>query len=328
MIRIEIPMLEPFKKLLAEWWSVADSRKKEYGSFEEWKQRREQERVGRSQRSTGNRFKVTKPTNIQNVISKLPLPKLNDAQHDNQCQFSWLEKIQSIFSTEQQDLHNMKNTLTNYRLPHTNQYQTKGRRGLNSQRLFRSETFKKRMMEKMYDDRMLEQLRESGCANRRHPSHRISLSNSESDQVVLLQNRLRKLEQRLSETQKELELVTKKLSFSNEKTKLLESLLDEASVDDEYVKSRRRIENLRSTDKNQPHLRSLSPSPQRSRPMNPLYTSSPIRDNNIEGSQKHDKELNEFYLKYPTLPETEQLGQDKESLSPVRINYSKYSSPR
>ncbi|AMD20408.1 HDL336Cp [Eremothecium sinecaudum] len=330
-------MLQSFKDTMSDWLLSVDSRKKDYGSLADWKQQRGNERQGRlRRRATSNRFKVTKPIGSRSSITSNSPEQPKPPTSSNAVVPSLWEKIQSVFSTDQRELRDMKSTFANYRLPYTEENETRRRQGLTSSRLARSETFKKRMMEKMYDDRMLEQLRAS--VDKRKSTHRgdsiAALSNAESDQVVLLQNRLQKLEQQLFNTQKELELTNKKLTFAHEKTRLLESLLDEANVDNEYVKSRRRIANLKATTDNQPQLRSLSPSPKRSHPVNPLFTSSPIRTQNVESPYKHDKELDNFYSKYPSIPKTEFMNQsangtnDNESLSPVRVDYNKYSSPR
>ncbi|AET38502.1 Csa1p Ecym_2805 [Eremothecium cymbalariae DBVPG len=346
-------MFQPLKDMMMDMWS-GDSRKKEYGSLEEWKQIKQNDRIGRPRRATG-RYKVTKHSAVHKSVLPIQQNRRDgvflkqqrqrqeqEEQRDQQQQQNdesptWWERLTSVFSSEQRDLYDMKNAFTNYRLPFTNEHESRRRRATNSQRIARSETLKKRMMEKIYDDKMLQQLRETGNPNKR--AERLlglNLSNSESDQVVLLQNRLRKLEQQLFDTQKELEIANKKLTFAQEKTKLFESLLDEANVDNEYVKSRRRISNLRTTA--EPQLRSLSPSPKRPYPLNPLFTSSPMRAHNADSPGKHPNDIHDFYAKYPSLPKTEvlnnkgsapdQISNSSESLSPVRIDYNKYSSPR
>ncbi|AGO12100.1 AaceriAEL266Wp [[Ashbya] aceris (nom. inval.)] len=326
-------MLEPLKNIVSDLWLKTDTRKREYGSLDEWKQQRGQERIGRPRRRASARYKVTKPSAVHQSALPLPVerPGVGTVRRNER---TWWDRLCGVFSAEQRDLHGMRDAFSNFRLPPTEELEGRRRRGTASQRIARSETFKKRVLEKMYDDRMLEQLRAGSRGSR---PERPALPGSDADQVVLLQNRLHKLERQLFETQKELELAKKKLMFAHEKTKLFESLLDDANVDDDYVKSRRRITNLRATTDNQPALRSLSPSPQRPYPVNPLFTSSPIRQVNDSPRMRADKP-DDYYAKYPTIPKTELLnkqssenapaGRAKESLSPVRIDYSKYSSPR
>ncbi|CCE64822.1 hypothetical protein TPHA_0I03210 [Tetrapisispora phaffii CBS 4417] len=277
-----------------------------------------------------------------------------------------LSAIKTIFSPEAENMGRMKRVSESLDqlLPESNRISDSARcsqmeeRRRMRERIGRSEAFKRKLLEKRNDEALLDQLKRgrpsyrqnddidrenetidaefsSDAKNdisRRDYNRKVKSRNLNivDDQVFLLQKKVDSLESKLNIVEKELYLSKKKLKFAKEKNSLLESLLDDANIDSEYVKSRRDIKNLQK--ENLIPEADLPPSPRRT--VNPLFTSSPMRK--VSGSTKKNEEevgkptTSEFYNKYPKIPETEKLKQDirERSLSPINIDYSKYSSPR
>lgn len=343
-------MLESVRGFIGEilGYEASDPRKKEYGSLDEVRQagnggharsdrnRLRRRRVIASNDDLANNTKYVRPQN-KNRVSK----RRNYSAKNGRSTFGKLmSSIKKVFSTEDQDLNLMQQACgnANAMLPaaarRSSQKGPEGRRKLRD-RIIRSEAFKRKLLEIKYDDRMLEQVRRgrSMSAGRRITNSDDGLQDFQplqEDKVVLLQRKLQELDSKVQDMDKELQITNKKLKFAQEKNTLLESLLDDANVDSEYVKSRRDIKNLQK--ENLKPETELPPSPRRS--INPLFTSSPMRKPASVQNQEHDiqeqpqESTQNFYSKYPKIPETELLvqGRDRASLSPIRIDYSKYSS--
>ncbi|GAV53540.1 hypothetical protein ZYGR_0AK00420 [Zygosaccharomyces rouxii] len=344
-------MLESVRGFFGEilGYQAADPRKKEYGSLDDVRNDNKQGTGGSHARSDRNRLrrrravasngdpadnrKYVRPQN-NNRVSKMRNPPARTGRST----FSKLMKsIKNVFSTEDQDLSLMQQACgnTNAMLPpaaRRGAHQgSEGRKRLRD-RIVRSEAFKRKLLEIEYDDRMLEQVRRgrSVSGGRRRISDGLhDFQPLQDDKVILLQRKLQELDSKVQDMDKELQITQKKLKFAQEKNTLLESLLDDANIDSEYVKSRRDIKNLQK--ENLKPEAELPPSPRRS--VNPLFTSSPMRKPSSAQDQEQEQDPGQdptqnFYSKYPKIPETELLvqGRDRTSLSPIRIDYSKYST--
>lgn len=337
-------MFETIKDLFAGVVTTSDRRKKEHGSLADIKRRsmnkrkralghnksitntdqRNAEYLNKLKMRNSRRGKVGKPPlrgGYMNSVDIKPDTKESRAR-------MVLNAVKSIFSNEDQTLMNMASTDINKLL--RNQGYDKNQENLKDS-ILRSNAFKKKVTELEYNKRMLRDLRRSGVSGNYNI---IRDDDLEEDRYLLLQKKCQKIKKRLHEVEQELKSVQDSLRYSQEMNALLQETLDKANIDDAYLKSRRQIKNLQK--ENVLPERELSPSPRR--PIDPLFTSSPVRksrNGEENGSKpktdyKHSpiKETSNFYDKYPKLPETEQLAQDKgnHSLSPIRIDYSRYSS--
>ncbi|CAI4037026.1 hypothetical protein SMKI_16G3250 [Saccharomyces mikatae IFO 1815] len=127
----------------------------------------------------------------------------------------------------------------------------------------------------------------------------ITLSETSQDCVPLQwQAKFAQLQQQLHTTQKELQ-------FVKEKCHLLQSVLDDANIDQRYLESRRDMKNIER--ENLKPTENLPPSPIRA--VNPLVTSSPIHMSPLQSRQRPFSALQppkgpNFYAKYPKLPQT------------------------
>ncbi len=127
----------------------------------------------------------------------------------------------------------------------------------------------------------------------------VPLSKNSQDCVPLQwQAKFAQLRQQLHSTQKELQ-------FVKEKCHLLQSVLDDANIDQRYLESRRDMKNI-ERDNLKP-TENLPPSPVRA--VNPLVTSSPIHMSPLQSRQRPVSSLQppkgpNFYAKYPKLPQT------------------------
>lgn len=249
------------------------------------------------------------------------------------------EKVKSLFETDKRDLKQMKQAYVDYKLPSTEANATQ--EAINN--VIANERFKKKLLERRYEKHMLDELRRGRRMHKRGRSSGRGVADdvplyertiNHVDEVILLRKKIDELEQRLSDTIEELVITKKKLEFSQEKNALLEELFDDGNMETEYVKSRRHMANLQNSSR-KPELKQLPRSPSPVLHVNPMFTSSPIRATTTtatEGQQDN------FYEKYPRIPETENLanyrsptpanGNDHNdtSLSPVRVDYSKYSN--
>ena len=126
-------------------------------------------------------------------------------------------------------------------------------------RIANSAALKRKLLEKQYEDRLLDELRR-GRKTRVSPAIGASNANINTDQTLILQHKLDSATSRLAETERELYLTQKRLKFTEEKVVLLENLLSDANIDDDYLKSRRRITNLQK-DNLKPEYDALPPSP-------------------------------------------------------------------
>lgn len=325
-------MLESVQQFIANslGYRASDPRKKEYGTLEDVKPKRTGE-SGRADRSRLRRKRAVAGNGGNSRIerrymrSQDRVTKAAPTRRESSKFGQLLRSLKNVFSTEEQDLDLMQRACgnTNAMLP------AAARRGARSgpeerrrlrDRIVRSDAFKRKLLEIKYDDHMLEQLRRGRSRSRGTAAPTEQL---EDDRVVLLQKQLQEMRSRLQGTEKELQITKKKLKFAQEKNTLLESLLDDANIDNEYVKSRRDIKNLQR--ENLKPDSELPPSPRRS--VNPLFTSSPVRKTSSAPNQEQEASQN-FYSKYPKIPETELLvqGRSRSSLSPIRIDYSKYST--
>lgn len=299
---------------IKDWWYPDDGRKREYGSIKSCINERNKIKSTRVKPSQRYNYRVRKPVKerTSNVLNK---------QKNNTDLWN---RIKSIFNQEEQDLQNMKHAYSDFRLVNPT-YKCNSLNNTTSM-VAQSEIFKKKLLEKKYDDRMRDQLRRGRSKKQSKPLS--GLPTSDSDQIILLKRKLDILETDLERTNKELQITKKKLAFAQEKNQLFESLINDTQVDDNYVKSRRRISNLQKDNQNL-ELKSLSPSPIRRSAISPLFTSSPIRFNlKSDSASKYKNEHDDkFYKKYPNIPQTKQLTRHlEESLSPIRVDYSKYSS--
>lgn len=235
------------------------------------------------------------------------------------------KSLKTVFSNEDQDLNLMQRACgnVNVMIPQSKRLSGPDERRRMKERFSRSEAFKRKLLEIKYDDKLLDQLRRGRSHLRKENVAFPVGQNIADDQVVLLQRKIVDLETRLKNTFKDLQITHKKLKFAQEKNTLLESLLDDANIDSEYVKSRRDIKNIQK--ENLKPETELPPSPRRT--VNPLFTSSPMRKPSADHHGEEMGTTDTYYNKYPKIPETEILvkGQRTHSLSPIRIDYSKYS---
>lgn len=308
------------KDYFSGWLDNNDGRKREYGSLQDWKRKQKQKhqqsqhRQRQPQQRNARNYKVGKTSR---PIRTLP----------NTKQKSMWDKVKSIFSTEDQDLRAMKQVYSDFKLGP--QYDRDLHTRSQVERIAKSEAFRRKLLEKKYDDKRLRELRR-GRSPTRTNSRIHTLSSDQSDLVILLQHRIHEMEHNLHNLEKELKITKKKLRFSQEKTSLLEGLLDDANVDDDYVKFKRKITNLQR--ENVKPASALPPSPEHAntKPLDPLFTSSPIRFNlPSDHEDQEDPNKHKYYSRYPRIPETEDLNKDNEpSLSPIRVDYSKYSSSK
>lgn len=312
----------------------SDPRKRDFGDLDEVKRRRRQGQSPMRQRSRvklGGRGKIQTNANFagngsrrmprkERMIRSSDRTRRSVPRRDSAGSLKTLWKsLKTFFSKEDQDLNLMQRACTNLDAVVTPSKSVSGseeRRQLR-ERIARSEAFKRKVLQVKYDSEMLKELRVGRARSRGDES--ASAHNLTDDQVTLLQKKISSLENRLKNSQEDLRITQKRLKFANEKNALLESLLDDANIDREYVKSRRDIKNIQR-DNLIPET-DLPPSPRRT--VNPLYTSSPMRT----GSKDEPAASTEFYNKYPKIPETEVLAKNhrSDSLSPIRIDYSKYS---
>lgn len=342
-----------------------DMRKRDYGDLRDIKRRRQRRRDvdmrerNRMMRNRHNRGeKEVDDFNIRDKnmagIRKPMVSKRSNYQSLQRPQntefyttangiFSRIMKsVKSVFSNDDQNLDLMQRASENLEFVTSlnDRISAQEERKLIKERIIKSEIFKKKLLEKRHDDVLLDQMKRGRSSKSKPRSvddnmNKIGNANIVTDQVLLLQRKINDIETKHRDVIKELQITKKKLKFAKEKNTLLESLLDDANIDSEYVKSRRDIRNLQK--ENLIPESELPPSPRRT--VNPLFTSSPIRRVNI-GEKNPDIRYQpdnapgtitaEYYNKYPRIPETELLVQESKdkSLSPIRIDYSKYSSPQ
>ncbi|CAI4054179.1 Csa1p SKDI_16G4300 [Saccharomyces kudriavzevii IFO 1802] len=110
---------------------------------------------------------------------------------------------------------------------------------------------------------------------------------------------------KFAQLQQQLQSAQKELQFVKEKCHLLQSVLDDANIDQKYLESRRDMKNI-ERDNLKP-TENLPPSPVRA--VNPLVTSSPIHMSPLQSRQRPLSALQppkgpNFYAKYPKLPHT------------------------
>ncbi|QLG72255.1 hypothetical protein HG535_0C06100 [Zygotorulaspora mrakii] len=358
-------MLESIQRILVDFWGSKDhngggnvrslqrdGRKREYGNLDDirsntvnysgdtrnrdirtrYKQRldkrnraRMQEEEKNNNRGIGTRY------GEQQRYDKNRIRK-QTTDRPGRLSLMW-RSLKTVFSNEEQDLTQFQEACgnVNVMIPQNKKPNgTEERRRLR-ERIARSEAFKRKLLEIKYDENMLEQMRRGRSrfprlGNRNSEVYRQSQNISE-DRITLLQRRVTELEENLLHVTRDLQITQKKLKFAQEKNTLLESLLDDANIDSEYVKSKRDMKNIQR--ENLKPDSELPPSPRRT--VNPLFTSSPMRNPSANtNTQPEDPSLalrDDFYNRYPKIPETESLtqAQKSHSLSPIRIDYSKYS---
>lgn len=314
--------MESLKQYWNSWWVENDGRKKAYYSLPDKSQNK------------AHRYRIQKPRNIRPRYESRdiaqPKTKAVEQRHS-----TW-SKLKSLFDTDKRDITEMKHAYVDYKLPATEQSSTQ----FEINKLLANERFKKKLMEKRYEENMLDELRRGrpriSTARRANMDARRAINHA--DEVILLRTKIEKLERRLSNALEELAITKKKLEFAKEKNSLLEELFDDGNMETEYVKSRRNIMNLQNSDR-KPELKQLPRSPSPVLHVDPMFTSSPIRGTLAEPNSDAFKN-DAFYEKYPKIPETERLGsyyspenfsrnnrdpKNENSLSPVRVDYSKYS---
>ncbi|KAH3902452.1 uncharacterized protein SCODWIG_02237 [Saccharomycodes ludwigii] len=287
--------------------------------------------------------------------------------------------IKNCFTAQEQELNDMKeqyqenmNNIPSNSL-RTSRYKKDLKTRAQVQRIAKSEAFKKILMEKQYDQRMLKKLNEMNTSeNKGSTPPAFLLDNKSMDQETNDKEKINQsnddeiydiMNKRILFLEKELELTKKKLKFSQEKVKLLEGLLDDAQLDNEMVKAKRKITNLPQALTAEP-LPDLSPTKKKK----PLFTSSPTRKNHeqqeggdgndidsykkiipetLESNNNIDNRFDVRAFQRSTnnnrlsrfeesdLDENDEIniahthieGNNRTSLSPIRIDYSKYSSP-
>ncbi|SCU80713.1 LAFA_0C00760g1_1 [Lachancea sp. 'fantastica'] len=319
-------MLESAREYWKSWFGGIgghDGRKSEHGSLDKWKTRH-YATEGRS--SVSKRLRNTRNTKSY---------RKRDRDHGSQQPGALWSAVKSVFSPKDQDLEQMRNAYADFKLPvHSDRAKISAQV---QRRIAASAALKRKVMEKKYDDKLLEQLRRG-----RSPEAKRPLPHYQKDQLLILQHKVESLNAKVGSLERDLQLTRKKLMFAREKNALLESLVNDANVDDEYVKSRRRITNFQKTDL-KPDFGALPPSPHRA--LNPLVTSSPVRLPNLDERDDDDdddgddfnndaninsrrrKPPSRFYEKYPSIPTTEPMQKDPESsLSPIRVDLAKYSN--
>lgn len=323
-------MLESVKRYVGDVLSH-DPRKRDYGDLQEVRGRRQGQSPmrQRNRAKLGGKSKIKTHANLAGNGSRRMLRKermirsnqlKNTATRDSAggLKAIW-RSLKTFFSSEDQDLDLMQKACSNLDGMVTPSKRVSGaeERRLLRERIARSEAFKRKVLQVKYDNEMLKELRVG--RPRQRPGEASSAPNLTDDQVTLLQKRISHLEEKVKNSQEDLRITQKRLKFANEKNALLESLLDDANIDREYVKSRRDIKNIQR-DNLIPESE-LPPSPRRA--VNPLFTSSPMRT----GSKEEPAATTDYYNKYPKIPETETLAKNhrNDSLSPIRIDYSKYS---
>lgn len=331
MIPVDLEMLESVKRYMGGVIS-SDPRKREFGDLEEVKSRRQRRSpMGpRNRMKLGGRSSVKPHANFAGNGSRRMPRKERMTRYNERTRTSartrepvgglkavW-RSLRAFFSNEDQDLGLMQKACTNLDAMVSPSKRLSGaeeRRQL-KERIARSEAFKRKVLQVKYDNEMMKEIR---VGRSRQRTDEAAARNVTDDQVTLLQKKILRLENELKNSREDLRITQKRLKFANEKNTLLESLLDDANIDREYVKSRRDIKNIQR-DNLVPESE-LPPSPRRA--VNPLYTSSPMRN----GSKDESAAATEFYSKYPKIPETEVLAKNQKnnSLSPIRIDYSKYS---
>ncbi|SCU91151.1 LAMI_0E04918g1_1 [Lachancea mirantina] len=308
-------MVTSIKELVSGLFGAKETRKREDGSLSRWR------RTAREARKP--QFRVQKPRERTKIGPRRVTRRTTNDLKTVQSK-GWLDRIKSVFSSEEDDLKAMEKAYAGYTVT-TGVPQTLHTRSQIQRRIANSAALKRRLLEKQYDDRMLDELRRvprKALGPKRLPHA------SEMDQVILLETQLADVTQRLATTKDELRVMHKKLKFATEKNSLLESLIDDTNIDDDYLKSRRRITNLQRNDL-KPAPDTLLPSPVHH--VAPLVTSSPSKYR-IPADILQDTEL-DFYAKYPTIPKAENFKNDpndlsdhSDSLSPIRVDYSKYNS--
>ncbi|SCU83610.1 LADA_0C12486g1_1 [Lachancea dasiensis] len=320
--------------------SGQDQRKREHGSLDNWRRRQEYaEGSGISANRASHR--IRKPQ-----ASRRPTKSWrNDSKTAAQLSQGIWNTVKGVFSTRDQDLQQMKTAYADFKLQDLAE-KTSRTRAQVQRRIATSAALKRKVLEKKYDEKLLHELRRGRSPERKVGLRTKRSRNMETDKFVILQHKFDSLASKVTSLENELQLARKKLMFAREKNALLESLLNDANIDDEYVKSRRRISNLQRADL-KPEPGALPPSPKRA--LSPLYTSSPARLPNfkfdvpgIDAVHDVDKDarfgdpglgegdpLSGFYEKYPKIPGTELLKKDPEtSLSPIRLDLSRYSNTR
>ncbi|CDO94305.1 unnamed protein product [Kluyveromyces dobzhanskii CBS 2104] len=331
--------MDNLKQYWNSWWYENDGRKRDRYPL----------KTGYRGSRTPVRYKVQKPKRSRAARPRHE-PEVNeyrkpDTSSEGSKPSTW-SKIKSLFDSNKRDVLELKNAYLDYRLPATEANNTQAE----IDRVAINERFKQKLLERKYERSMLEELRRGRRPYKRNREHHPSTDQAinHADEVVLLRRKVDELEQRLSSAVEELVITKKKLEFAQEKNSLLEELFNDGNMETEYVKSRRNMTNLQNSER-KPELKQLPRSPSPVVHVDPMFTSSPIRASNAlrhnvlgEGSPQRATQQDDFYEKYPRIPETERLGTHRSSpanhdneyhsrrtdnsLSPVRVDYSKYSS--
>ncbi|KAL3230850.1 NAP1-binding protein [Nakaseomyces bracarensis] len=337
-------MFEEIHRVVSRLIGNNDRRKHDYGSLDEIKRRSRKGRLidRNSINKSGDSSRLTRAKRRRLMVGetnrhegKVNKPSLNKKYYNPEYQQKERQRsrssnifkaIKSVFSNEDQTLMSMASVdLNNIANIHhaginDNEYIKK--------RILKSEAFKKKVTELDYNKKLIGELRKSRQPKR---NNEIFEEDINEDRYKLLYRKYQYVRDKLTNTEDELKSVKETLRYSQEMNVLLQEALDKANIDDAYLKSRRDIKNLQK--ENVLPERELSPSPRRT--VNPLFTSSPVRrpiaahkGDTDDVVDSPTKDISNFYNKYPKLPETELLAQDKvdPSLSPVRIDYSRYSS--
>lgn len=308
--------MEGVKQYLNSWW-YGDGRKKEYGPLH----------TKESQRYPG-RYRVQKNRKYRQRQEG----RNADIRDMNSYRPSTWNRIKGLFDADRRDISSMRDAYQDYKLPLTKSSSLQP----SVDRLMTSEKFKKKILERKYEEQLLDQLRRGRPLQRRSRHGIEKKSLNVADEVILLRRKIEELETKLACSREELVITRQKLAFSEEKITLLEDLFGDGNMETEYVKSRRHIPNLQNSER-KPELKELPNSPSPVLNINPSFTSSPIRGGIPDYQERNFLGNDKFYEKYPTIPKTAKLGSlsssrsknmdksNEDSLSPVRIDYSKYS---
>ncbi|CCD24327.1 Nbp1p NDAI_0D00130 [Naumovozyma dairenensis CBS 421] len=253
-------------------------------------------------RKSINRHRISKPIIAHNKLSK------NKGS-------TFLASLKRVFSSEEEDLLKLKETCDNITkiIPH-NKHLRSDEQSIIRNRVVQSEAFKRKLKEIQYDKTLLQQLQGTklvdDISTKKNYNKNVS-GNISDDRVFLLVEKNRELNQTLNETTKELNIIKKNLRFANEKIRLLQSLLSD--VDDDHVI----WDKKRDVTDNYPKLTS--------RKENADATARGRNENQRRYNNLSDNKIykNDFDSFPHSVNETQKRNND--SLSPIRIDFTKYS---
>ncbi|CCC71327.1 hypothetical protein NCAS_0H00170 [Naumovozyma castellii] len=228
---------------------------------------------------------------------------------------SLLSRLGTLFSNNEYSMERMQKTCNNISaIVQPNPLKSGEEQEILVRRITASKAFQKKLKDIQYDKQMLTQLKSRVPDKNISYRSQLSSNNITEDKIRLLSIKNRELETELNKTKDLLQLTKKDLKFAKDKNDLLQSLLRDEKTDEKFLQYKAHV------------LNSSTGNPGRN---DGYLASSPSSQENRD----NDFGTPNYYNRYPKIPSTEVLKKNhgrhdhhNNSLSPIRIDFTKYSS--